>query len=86
MLSMKKDTRNTKKVIEFRPELFWDVDPKTIDAQKHARYIIERVLELGDVPEVKWATHYYPIDLIRNTLSESRVISGKSKSLWSITI
>lgn len=83
-MSMK--TKENTNVMQFRPELFWDVDPKTIDPQKHAIYIIERILELGDIPEVKWISHYYPVSLIRNTLNTSRVISHKSKSLWSKTI
>lgn len=29
------------------PILFWDVDRKTIDPVKHARWLIERVLEKG---------------------------------------
>ncbi|GEM_PF-6176582 len=33
------------KKIPFRQELFWDVDPKTIDPKRHARYIIERILD-----------------------------------------
>lgn len=32
----------------FRQALFWDVDPKTIDPEKHAVYIIERVLDFGN--------------------------------------
>lgn len=78
-------TSEDNKII-FRPELFWDVDPKTIDPEKHAQYIIERVLELGGLPEVKWVTHRYPTDLIRSTMFNSRVISEKSKALWSKVI
>jgi bacterioferritin (cytochrome b1) len=81
-----KTVENSKKLIKFRPELFWDVDPNAIDPQKHSQYIIERVLELGDIPEVKWVTHYYPADLIMSTLNKSRVISDKSKTLWSMII
>lgn len=81
-----KTSKKTKKVIKFRPELFWDVDPATINPQKHAKYIIERILELGDVSEVKWLTHYYPFSLIRTTLNTSRVVSNKSKNLWSMAI
>jgi hypothetical protein len=76
--------KNVKKVIRFRQELFWDVDPKTIDPKKHAVYIIERILELGDVAEVKWITSYYPHALIRKVMRTSNVVSDKSKSLWAM--
>ncbi|HLC69654.1 MAG TPA: hypothetical protein VJH75_01255 [Patescibacteria group bacterium] len=45
--------------MRFRQTLFWDVDPKTIDEKKHARYIIERVLDFGNDKEVRWVYHNY---------------------------
>jgi len=50
----------TKPTIKFRQSLFWDVDPKTIDPEKHSRYIIERILDLGEPEEVRWLFHQYP--------------------------
>lgn len=69
--------------MEFRQSLFWDVDPTTIDIQKNARYIIERILDFGTIEEVKWLAQAYPVSLIRDTLTNSRVIHEKSKALWS---
>lgn len=81
-MNKKHTKRSDKKVIKFRQSLFWDVDPKTIDPKKHARYIIERILDLGDLNETKWLVHYYSPLLIKETLHHSRVIHDKSKSLW----
>lgn len=78
-----KGTKNTD-LIQFRPELFWDVDPKTIDPKKHARYIIERILDFGYDSEIKWMSTFYSRDIINNTIRESRVVDDKSKSLWSL--
>ncbi len=81
--------RQQKKIreIKFRPELFWDVDPKTIDPQKHARYIIERVLDFGEINELEWLFHYYSNQQIKKTLHEFRSpIHEKSKSLWSLVL
>jgi len=78
---MKARTR-TKKVIKFRPELFWDVDPKTIDPKKHARYIIERILDFGYDDEVKWVWHFYSHDIISRTVKDSRVLFPQTRSLW----
>ncbi len=80
------ETTQNKSVIPFRQELFWDVDPATIDAQKNATYVIERILELGDISEMKWLTHYYSSSLIRKILQTSRVVSAKSKNLWLLAI
>ena len=72
------------KKIKFRQSLFWDVDPKTIDPKKHARYIIERILDFGELDEVKWMAHYYPVETIKDTLRRSRVVTDQSRALWSM--
>lgn len=70
--------------IKFRPELFWDVDPKTIDPKKHARYIIERVLDFGNDREVRWLFRRYRPKTIKQVLRQPRVaLHDKSKNLWS---
>ena len=66
-----------------RPSLFWDVDPKTVDPKKHARYIIERILEFGRDNEVRWLWHTYSKALIRDVVNTSRgVLRPPTKALW----
>lgn len=69
--------------MKFRQSLFWDVDPSTIDPEKHARYIIERILDFGEETEVSWAAKQYPHSLIRDVVNKSRVLHDKSRALWS---
>ena len=79
--------RFNKKVIKFRQELFWDVDPKIIDPKKNARYIIERILDFGSVSEARWLFHFYPRSLIKKTIERPRVaLHNKSKALWSLIL
>lgn len=68
--------------MNFRQSLFWDTDPKRIDAKKNAPYIIERVLELGTDQEVRWVRKTYNPKLIRKVVSNSRSLSPKTKNLW----
>lgn len=70
--------------IRFRQALFWDVDPKTIDPKKHARYVIERILDFGNDSEVRWVWQTYPVKTIGETVRRSRVLHKKSKKLWSM--
>ena len=70
--------------IKFRQSLFWDIDPRTIDPEKHARYIIERVLDFGNDEEIRWAVGYYPRELIKAVVKTSRVLHAKSRSLWNL--
>lgn len=69
-----------------RPSLFWDVDPKTVDPQKHARYIIERILDFGLDKEVKWLWDVYPHELIRDVVDTSRVLHAKTVALWELLL
>lgn len=70
----------------FRQSLFWDVDPKAINPQKHASYVIERILDFGNDREVTWMWHYYDRKLIKDVVKNSRVLHLKSKALWNLLI
>lgn len=70
--------------MRFREALFWDTDPKKLDPKKHARYIIERILDLGNDNEVRWMSQYYSRRVIRDTINRSRVLHPKSRNLWQI--
>ncbi len=73
-----------KPAIRFRRSLFWDVDPRSIDPRRHARYIIERILDLGDEEEVRWLARTYSRRMIRDTMARSRTLHEKSRSLWTL--
>lgn len=61
---------------------FWDADPNQIRVKTHSRYIIERVLELGDMDAFLWLQKVYNGGTIVSVLEESRKISPKSKNFW----
>ncbi len=68
--------------MKFRQSLFWDTDPKNIDVKKHSRYIIDRILELGDANDIKWMFKTYKLSLIKQVLSRVRGLSSKSANFW----
>lgn len=72
--------------MRFRQSLFWDTDPLTIDTQKHAIYIIERVLEFGNDKEVRWALNFYGPAMIKKVINKSRSITPKTKCLWKLLL
>ncbi|MSU75332.1 MAG: hypothetical protein EXS55_02355 [Candidatus Magasanikbacteria bacterium] len=72
--------------MRFRQSLFWDVDPKTINPKKHARYIIERIMDFGNDAEVRWMFREFSPRLLKNTLQHSRVVHKKSKILWDLLL
>ncbi|OGZ08627.1 MAG: hypothetical protein A3C93_01275 [Candidatus Lloydbacteria bacterium RIFCSPHIGHO2_02_FULL_54_17] len=85
-MKAKKKNNKSKKMgvapIKFRQSLFWDVNPKTIDLKKHAPYLVERVVELGNDREANWLYHYYPHPLLRRIVKNSRALHPSSRALW----
>ena len=73
--------------MKFRQSLFWDTNPEWIDTEKNARYIIERVLDLGELDEVGWLFKTYPKEEIKRVMNLPRSqVSLKSKSLWTLLL
>ncbi len=67
---------------EFLRPLFWDVDFDRLRVPGHERYIIERILELGDDAAVRWMFRRFSQDQIVQTLRRSRSLSRKSALFW----
>jgi len=57
-----------------RRSLFWDVDSRTVDPNKHARYIIARIFEFGRDSEVRWLWDLYPKSFICDVVYKSGVL------------
>ena len=68
--------------MKFRQSLFWDVDPKTIDPEKNAEYIIERILDLGNDEEVRWMWKRYAKGIIYEVAVHRRGLHPTTRPLW----
>jgi len=66
-----------------KKNLFWDTDTNTIDPVKHKRYVIERILKLGDFEDYHWMRSQYSEDEIKNVILQERSdLSPKSINFW----
>ncbi len=73
--------------MNLRRSLFWDARTEAIDLEKNARYVIERVLDLGRSEEVSWMFKRYPRDKIAAVLKLPRSqVSAKSRALWDLIL
>jgi hypothetical protein len=72
-----------KSILGLSKALFWDVDPKKIDPQKHAAYIIERVLTRGTWEEFKNILNYYDKDTINLIITNLRYLEKTTLSFCS---
>ena len=61
---------------------FWDIDPVSLDVSEYPYYVIERLLEYGDLPSVRWMEHRFSREEIVEVLKTSRSLSRKSASFW----
>lgn len=69
---------------KFARRYFWDVDADKLDAVKYSTYIIERLLEMGDVPAVRWVLQKYSRRKIVTVLKHSRSLSKPSANFWAL--
>jgi len=74
----------TSGVPEDLSSLFWDTNRRQIHLRRHARYVIERVLELGRLDAVSWLQRVYPVQTIIDVLTVSKVITAKSRNFWKL--
>ena len=64
-----------------KKSLFWDTDD--IDAVKNKRYIIERILKLGNLADYSWLKNVYPEDEIKKVIARNRSeLDKKSLNFW----
>ena len=61
---------------------FWDIDPTRLDVGQYSRYVIERLLEYGDLPSVRWMESRFSREEIVEVLKRSRALSRKSANFW----
>jgi hypothetical protein len=76
--------RETTSVPERFRYLFWDARIEDIHLKRNARYIIEKVLELGSLDAVNWLQDMFTAHQIKAVLADSRGLSNKSRIFWSL--
>ncbi len=63
-------------------KFFWDVDPRTLNVRRHRRFIIERILDVGDLNAFWWVQKQYPTALLIEVSLTSRRLSQRSRQFW----
>lgn len=63
-----------------KKSLFCDIDREKLSLGKDWYFIIERILEYGDIDDVLWMESAFPRDKIAETIKKSRTLSNKTLS------
>ncbi len=59
---------------QLSPVLFWDVDKAQTDIDRHARFLIQRVLEYGEMRDWQIIRNYYGLDKIVECCKQMRTL------------
>jgi len=70
------------KLPESAYKYFWEIDPKKLDVSAYPRYVIERLLEYGDFPELRWLFRQFSREQIAEVLKHTRSLSLRSANFW----
>jgi len=62
----------------FSQNLFWDIDISTLDIDKHSKYILERVLQYGDLEDWRKVKNYYSFDYLKTMALDIRTMDPKT--------
>lgn len=75
---------NQRELIARLPDhLFWDVNRENLDPEKHAGFIISRVMDRGDHPEVDDVQAYYGDARIRHALLNAPHLEPRTIAFFS---
>lgn len=58
----------------FHKRIFWDVDFENLDYDKKANFVIERVFERGDVPDIRNCRRYYGDEKVTTALLNAKFL------------
>ena len=67
---------------EHTMRLFDRVDPGSLHLQKDAAVIIARLLEQGDLEDLRWLTCVYPTSAVVDILLSASGVSAMARSFW----
>ncbi|MBI2327143.1 hypothetical protein HYU92_02385 [Candidatus Curtissbacteria bacterium] len=70
----------------FLKQYFWDIDFKKLDPQKSESYIIERILEVGDVKAIRWVFKTFDKEFIKSVIARSRALSPQTANYWGLML
>jgi len=72
------------RIPKYMIKYFWDVDYKSIDAEKNKLFVIKRILENGDEKAAKWMFERYNISDIKYSLLNLKGYDKKTLNFWSV--
>jgi len=64
--------------------LFTGVDPSALHLQRDAAAIIACLLEQGDLEDLRWLVHVYPVSAVVDVVLSAKGLSGRARNFWMV--
>jgi hypothetical protein len=77
---------NNTLVLQLGKRFFWDMDIAKMDDQLHKRIIIERVMTIGDMEELKKIKSFYGIEVIKEEVKQAGFLDKKTLNWLSLVL
>lgn len=79
---MKKTSRLPSKIPSSLYRFFWDVDARKVNPSKTPYYVINRLLDKGDLSAARWVIRHFPRKTIVETFKKMRDFSPWNATFW----
>ena len=68
---------------EFK-KYFWDVDFSKISSHPFSKFVLERIMNFGDLKALKWMLTVVPKKAIKEVVAKSRELELKTRNFWRV--
>jgi hypothetical protein len=65
---------------------FWDVDATRLNVRRYRQFVIERLLEFGDVEAIRWTRRTFGDETIKDVVGRSRRLSRRTANFWRLIL
>lgn len=69
----------------YKKSLFWDVDNNKLSIEKDWFFIIERILEFGDIDDFLMMKKAFQEEKIKTVVKKSRILSPRTRSYCNVS-
>lgn len=70
------------KLPEFLRPYFWDVVFEELEIKTHASLVIKRVLDRGNLSDIRWLIKTYGKNAIKKTVTETKDLARPTGNFW----
>ncbi len=71
---------------EMLRKYFWDCRFDELSLEKYPFYIVERILNLGDMTSLRWLLARIDTSLLKEVVEKSRRLDKKTRNYWEIML